>query len=34
MTDIEKIIFALEAKRENFKSHERDMCEFIEINEE
>ena len=27
MTDIEKIIFALEAKRENFKSHEQDMCE-------
>ena len=31
MTDIEKIIFALEAKRENFKSHERDMCEYVEV---
>ena len=29
MTDIEKIIFALEAKYEDFKSHERDMAKNI-----
>ncbi len=31
MTDIEKIIFALEVKREDFKSHEQDMCEYVEV---
>ena len=32
MTDIEKKnIFAVEAKRENFKSPERDMCEYVEV---